>query len=294
MSLSTQPLTAHIGVKVDGVDLSQPLSDATFAEILRLVHDHALVVFRGQRLTAHDQVQFSRRFGELEVHPLQEYSPQGYPEILLISNIFENGQPIGLYEGGDIEWHVDQAPTPQPPEFTFLYSRKAAKTGGDTLYAAAEAAYQALPEPVRERIDNLQAVHSMSHFLDARSKVGGEARPRRNEESRRTAPDVTHPLVRTHPVTGRRSLFVGSMTIKELVGVDREEGRALVDELLDHLTQDRFVYRHHWQEGDLVCWDNRSTVHTPTPCDRLRDQRVLHRTTVKGGTAVDSRAPALT
>lgn len=283
MSITLRPLGKHIGVELVGLDLSQPLAPDLFAEVRDLLIEHSLLLFRGQSLTPKDQVRFSGAFGELELHPLEQYRVPGQPEVLVISNVFRNGQPIGLYEGDEIEWHVDQAPTPCPSMGAFLYCVKPSEEGGETWIAAPHAAYEALSEATKARIDGLRALHSMAWFseqlLERRHHPN---KPPLNVEERSHEPDVVHPLVRTNPDNGRKSLFVGSMTIREIEGLDPEEGRALVRELLEHTTRNEFVYRHKWRRGDLLCWDNRSTIHTATPCDRHRFERIMHRTSVKG------------
>jgi taurine dioxygenase len=276
VGLGINNLAKHIGVEVTGVDLSRPLADVDFARILELFHERSVLVFPRQHITPTQQLAFTQLFGEVELHPMVEYTVPRCPEVLIVSNMFHDGKPIGLYDGDDIEWHVDQAPTPRPCLATLLYCIQAAEVGGDTLFASSAAAYEKLDSETKERVDGLRAVHSMVYFYEQML----ENRP--SAESKRIGPDVIHALVRTHPITGRRSLFVGSKTIRAVVGLNEQEGRALIDGLLKHATKEEFVYRHKWRDGDLVCWDNRSVIHTPTPCDRQKYHRLLHRTTVRG------------
>jgi taurine dioxygenase len=277
VNLRVRSLTPHVGAEVQGVDLTRSLDDEIFEEILQALHAKAVLVFRGQRLDPQRQIDFSRRFGPLQTYAMDHYSVSGYRQITVVSNIVENDRRIGLH-ADEVEWHVDLALTSRPGSFTFLYCVEAATTGGDTLFAAAAAAYEALPNALQARLRDMQAVHS-AHFYR-------EERARRNQgkgsSGERDDPDPVHPIVRTHPVTGRKSLFLGPIKECRIIGLDDQESNALIQELIGHTTQDEFVYRHRWQAGDLVCWDNRSLIHTATPFDGERDRRLLYRTTVEG------------
>ncbi|WP_413804429.1 TauD/TfdA dioxygenase family protein [Streptomyces sp. OE57] len=278
--LTVKDLNPYIGSEVSGIDLGQSVSPETRDHLLDLLHERKVLVFRDQRLTPGRQAEFSRMYGELEIHPLQEFCVAGHPEVLIISNIFRNGRKVGLYEGGQVDWHVDHGTSPRPSAMSFLYSVTSAQVGGDTLFCAADAAYDALPDEFRARIADAQAVHSMSFLLEQRRQADDEVQPDSIEERRSAMPDVVHPLVRSHPVTDRKALFVSSMTIRELRGMSPEEGRSICRQLLEHATQGTYVYRHQWRDGDLVWWDNRTAIHTATPCDRDQYHRLLHRTTV--------------
>lgn len=280
--IRARPLTRHIGVEVAGLDLTRPLADEQVAVIQELLFRHTVLIFRDQELTPTDHVRFTRYFGEPEIHPLGQFNLPTHPEVVIISNVFRDGKPIGIYDDNEMEWHVDHAPTPRPSGGSFLFAVKAAEVGGDTLFAAADAAFDALPAKTKERVQGLRARHSTRHLVEERQKTFKSDNGLKAERARVTMPDVIHPLVRTHPVTGRKSLLIGSLSIAEIVGLAELEGTALVQQLLEHMTQDKFVYRHEWRTHDLVCWDNRTAVHTATPCDRRRYTRVLHRTSVGG------------
>jgi taurine dioxygenase len=171
VNLIMQSLTPHIGAEVQGIDLAESLDDEAFEEILQALYAKAVLVFRGQRIDPRQQIEFSRRFGTPQTYAMDHYSVPGCPEVTVVSNIVENGRQIGLYSD-EVEWHVDLALTPHPSSFTFLYCTEAAATGGDTLFAAADAAYEALPAVVQKRLRGLQAVHSADYYREQRAQHG--------------------------------------------------------------------------------------------------------------------------
>lgn len=275
-----EELSSTFGATVTGLDLRQEIDQQTAAGLIEALYRHRVLVLPGQQLDHASHVEFSRLFGPLDIYPVTKYVVPEYPEVLTISNILENGQPIGLYDGDDqVEWHTDYSWKQVMSRASLLYSAIAPEVGGDTLFADATAAYDELPAELRDRIEGLQAVHSMAYLVDQEVQVNPLKSPLTAEERERT-PDVQHPLVREHPVTGRRSLLLGSMIISGIVGHSEAESQALLDELHAHATADRYLYRHRWQVGDLVIWDNHATMHTRTPCDHQAHRRLLYRTTV--------------
>ena len=275
-----EELSPTFGATVSGLDLREPIDRQTADGLIDALYRYRVLVVPGQQLDHASHVEFSRLFGPLDVYPVTKYVVPEYPEVLTISNIISDGQPIGLYDGDDqIEWHTDYSWKQVMSRASLLYSAIAPEVGGDTLFADATAAYDELPTELRERIEGLQAVHSMAHLVDQEVKVNPLKAPLTLEERERM-PDVQHPLVREHPVTGRRSLLLGSMIISGIVGLSDEESNSLLDELHEHATADRYLYRHHWNVGDLVIWDNLATMHTRTPCDHEAHSRLLYRTTV--------------
>jgi taurine dioxygenase len=275
-----EQLGPTFGARITGLDLRKPLDDETENEIIKDLARHRVLVLPEQNLEHADQVRFSRSFGPLDTYPVSKYIVSDYPEVLVISNIFKDGEPIGLYDGDDqMEWHTDYSWKETVSRASLLYSVLAPAQGGDTLFADSTAAYDELPAALKERIEDLQAVHSMAYLVDTEVQNNPHKAPLTPEE-RAKMPDVAHPLVRRHPVTGRRSLLLGSMIISGIVGLAAAESTALLNELLTHATAGRFVYRHHWAVGDLVIWDNQATMHTRTPCDSQQYQRLLYRTTV--------------
>lgn len=275
-----EELSPTFGATVSGLDLREPIDQQVADGLIEALYRYRVLVLPGQELDHATHVRFSKLFGPLDIYPVTKYVVPEYPQVLTISNIISNGQPIGLYDGDDqVEWHTDYSWKQVMSRASLLYSAIAPKVGGDTLFADATAAYDELPAQLRERIEGLQAVHSMAHLVDQEVKINPLKAPLTPQERERT-PDVQHPLVREHPVTGRRSLLLGSMIISGIVGLSDEDSQALLDELLSHATAERYLYRHRWSVGDLVIWDNHATMHTRTPCDHEAHSRLLYRTTV--------------
>jgi taurine dioxygenase len=279
-SYTLDALSPVFGATVSGLDLTEPVDQATADSLIDDLARYRVLVLPGQKLDHGDHVRFSRHFGPLDVYPVARYVVPEHPEVLKISNIFENGEPIGLYDGDDQEeWHTDYSWKKVMSRASLLYSAVAPEEGGDTVFADATTAYDELPADVKERIEDLRAVHSMAYLIDQELKTNPHKKPLTPEERERT-PDVEQPLVRRHPVTGRRSLLLGSMIISGIVGLGEAESASLLDELHAHATSDRYLYRHRWSVGDLVIWDNDATMHTRTACDHRLHHRLLYRTTV--------------
>jgi taurine dioxygenase len=280
MSFEIRRLSPVLAAEIVGLDLSRPLDDKDFARIRSAFDEHSVLVFREQdRLTPEDHIAFSRRFGPLEIHVQERFLLRGHREILIVSNVFENGQPIGLVDAGHY-WHSDLSYLAEPSLGSMLHAQELPAEGGDTLFASMHAAYDALDEEAKARIDSLDAEHS---YL-ARNKKQGESNPYRPQLDQMAAakvPPVVHPMVRVHPGTGRLALFISEGFTTRIIGLPEEESRALLARLFAHMTEPRFIYRHRWRPHDLVFWDNRATVHLATGCPpHLR--RTLYRTTVRG------------
>ncbi|AVS65887.1 taurine dioxygenase [Paracidovorax avenae] len=271
---------APLGAEVLGLDLSRPLGDADFARLHQAHLDHHVVVFRDQRMTPRQHIDFSRRFGPLQIHVLKNFQLADHPEILVVSNIKDaSGQPIGLGDAGHY-WHSDLSYKERPSLGSLLHAQELPGEGGDTLFADQHAAYDALPAALRRVIGPLRAEHSyLARYeeLRARSPWRPALTPAQIAE---VAPAV-HPVVRTHPETGRRALFVNEHFTTRIVGLPEDESRALLAELFAAAVKPEFVYRHVWQPHDLVFWDNRSVQHLAagTPDS---ERRKLYRTTVEG------------
>jgi taurine dioxygenase len=264
------------------IDLARDIDEETFREIERGFHDNVVVVFRGQQLSNERHVEFSCRFGELEIHIVKKYLLPGFPEILLISNIRdEQGEHIGLADAG-FTWHTDTSYRRRPSRCSLLYAKEVPHRDdvplGDTVFANTIAAYEALPETTRKRIDGLKAIHRYS----ARRRVADSPRPKLTAEQLAETPDIAHPIVRTHPYTGRKSLYVTAGECIGVEGMPEDEGVDLIAELDAHCVRPEFLYRHKWQVGDLLMWDNATSMHLAI-CDyALPERRLMHRTTVIG------------
>ncbi|MCS3811109.1 TauD/TfdA family dioxygenase [Xanthomonas sp. 4461] len=273
------PFDAPLGAEVLGLDLSQPLDAATFARIHAAHLDHHVLVFRDQRITPAQQVDFSRRFGPLQIHVLRNFQLRGHPEVLVVSNIKENGEPIGLGDAGHY-WHSDLSYKQTPSLGSLLHAQELPSEGGDTLFANQHLAWETLPAPLKRRVQDLQAEHSyLAKYEELRAR--NPWRPALTPEQIAEVVPVQHPIVRTHPETGQKALFVSEHFTTRIVGLPEDESRALLQVLFEHSTRAALVYRHQWQPYDMVFWDNRSVMHLAagTP-DHLR--RRLNRTTIEG------------
>jgi len=263
-------------------DLTRDLDDATFREIECVFHENIVVVFRGQQLSNRRHVEFSSRFGELEIHIVKKYLLSDFPEILLISNIRdEQGEHIGLADAG-FTWHTDTSYRRRPSRCSLLYAKEVPQCDGqplgDTVFANTIAAYEALPESTKKRIEGLKAIHRYS----ARRRVADSPRPKLTPQQLAETPDIAHPIVRTHPYTGRKSLYITAGECIGIDGVPEDEALDLIAELDAHCVRPEFLYRHKWQAGDLLMWDNASSMHLAI-CDyALPERRLMHRTTVIG------------
>ncbi len=278
MKLSITPVQGRFVAEVGSVDLSQPMDDAHFARIHDAFLEHSILVFRGQRLSNEQHIAFSRRFGELEIHTARHWLLPEHPEILVLSNRGEEGtRPI---VNGGAYWHSDITYKAKPPLGSLLYALEVPPEGGDTLYADMYAAYASLDDETKARIDDLQAIHRYGDRYQLMAREDKD-RPALTPEQLAEVPDVVHPVVRTHPETGRKVLFVNEGFTVGIVGMPEAEGKALLERLFEHSVQPGHVYRHRWQAGDLVMWDNRCTMHRATEYD-LRYARAMHRTTVQG------------
>ena len=277
--LEIRPLDAPLGAEVLGLDLSRPLADDDFARIHRAHLDHHVLVFRDLRITPQQQVDFSRRFGPLQIHVLRQFQLRGHPEILVVSNIKENGQPIGLGDAGHY-WHSDLSYNELPSLGSMLHAQELPSEGGDTLFANQHLAWERLPAALKNTVAGLKAEH---HYLAkyAELQQRNPWRPNLTPEQIAEVKPVVHPVVRTHPETGRKALFVSEHFTTRIVDVPEDESRALLDELFRLTTLPELVYRHAWQPHDMVFWDNRSVTHLAAGCpDHLR--RRLNRTTIEG------------
>jgi taurine dioxygenase len=293
--LSVTRLGRSLGAEISGVDLSRPLADEAFAQVAKAFFDNEVVVFRGQRLTPEQQVAFTRRFGELEHHVRRESCLAGFPEILVVSNVVdERGKAIGVQDAGRF-WHSDLSYKREPSLLSALYALEVpvqdGRVLGDTGFASTTAAYAALSEDKKQRLQGLRNVHSYRYYraknaqaqkedAQARGRVVQEHVP--TQDQLKSVPDVEMPVVRTHPVTGRKALFVNEAHTSHLVGLPKVEGEALLAELCRHIVRPEFTYTHRWQAGDLLMWDNCAVQHKATFDYALPLRRLMHRTTVRG------------
>ncbi len=274
--LESRPLSDALGTEILGVDLARPLDEAAFRAIHGAFLEHSLLLFRDQRLTPERHAAFSRRFGDLAAHVFDQFRLPGHPEILRVSNKREKGRLVGLADAGKY-WHSDLAYMKRPSLGSVLYALRVPPAGGETLFANMTRAYDTLPRAMKERLEGLTAVNRVAE--GRRTSADGRIRMSKAQLAR--TPDVVHPVVRTHPETGRKSLYVSQSHTDRIVGMDAEEGRALVRELVAHATRPENLYAHEWRPHDTLMWDNRCTMHRVAPYDRRR-RRHMHRTTIEG------------
>lgn len=273
---------APVGAEIIGLDISKPINEADFARIHRAHLDHHVIVFRDQRVSPDAHVAFSRRFGPLEIHVLHQFHLKGHPEILIVSNIKnEKGEPIGLGDAGAY-WHSDISYKPQPSLGSLLHAQELPSQGGDTLFADQHLAWEGLSPELQKRLLPLKAEHSyLAKYEELRAK--NPWRPKLSQEQIDKVAPAVQPVVRTHPETGRKALFVSEHFTTRIVGMPQDESDQLLAELYAHSVKPEYVYRHSWAPHDMVFWDNRSVMHLAagTP-DELR--RKLYRTTIQGDT----------
>jgi taurine dioxygenase len=275
-----RPFDAPVGAEVIGLDIARPINAADFARIHRAHLDHHVLVVRDQRITPDQHVDFSRRFGPLEIHVLHQFHLAGHPEILIVSNIkTPDGEPLGLGDAGAY-WHSDISYKPKPSLGSLLHAQELPSEGGDTLFADQHLAWEGLSPALQQRILPLKAEHSyLAKYEELRAK--NPWRPKLSQAQIDQVAPAVQPVVRTHPETGRKALFVSEHFTTRIVGLPQEESDALLAELFAHSVKPEYVYRHRWAPHDLVFWDNRSLMHLAagTP-DHLR--RKLYRTTIEG------------
>lgn len=285
--LDIRCLSPGFGAEVSGIDLSQDLDDETMRAIERAYVEHSVLVFRGQRLSDAQHVAFSRRFGELEIHVLREYVHPEHPELYRISNIIENGKRLGIPDAGNY-WHTDLSYTGMPSRGSIMHAHRVpqrnGKPLGDTSFCSTAVAYDTLPASLKHRIEALQAVHRFwDRYLAERKKAGQQVEV--SAERRAQTPDVLHPMVRTHPLSGRKCIFVNEGFTISVVGLPESESRELLETLWSHISRPENVYRHAWQVGDVVIWDNWATQHRLNVDYTPAEPRFMQRTTLVGSPA---------
>jgi taurine dioxygenase len=283
MPFPISPVSDVLGGEVGNVDLRELVQDITPQSLWEVLAEYGVLAFRDQTLTATDFVQISRFLGELEFHVLDQYRMDNHPEVYLISNIVENGKPLGNPKEG-FGWHTDLSYMKHPTAYTVLYGVEVPSEGADTLYCNTRIALDKLPVDLRKRIEHLKGLHSYVYM-----RIGNDEYRANNavetglrEEQIARVPDVTHPVVRTHPINGTKSVYLGGDCLAGFVGVESEEATYLRSTLFQLVLQPQFQFAHKWRKNDVVIWDNRFTMHTATEYDRARYRRLIWRTSVRG------------
>jgi len=273
VDFQVRPLSHSMAAEVTGLDLSQPLDDFSRDAVYDAFLSYQILVFRDQQLSKQQQIDFSQQFGTLERHTLRNQGADTFPLVHVVSNLDADGKPRGSMNS--TQWHTDKSFRPQPSMATILHAITLPPTGGDTCFADMYSAYETLPETEKAELDNMRVVHSWEL---SRENIG---RPM-SEEEKRDAPNTSHPLVRTHPDTGRKCLFIGTHAAY-LEGLPMAAGRKRIEQLEEHATDERFIYRHQWRPGDVLMWDNRCLLHRADQnFDAARYPRVLNRTCLRG------------
>jgi taurine dioxygenase len=275
--LAILPTSAVLGAEIRGLDLAQPIDDRTFEAVDDAFASYGVIFFRNQRITPQQQVAFTRRFGTIEFNIFGErWSVPGAPEIIVVSNVTENGKPVGVRRAGE-NWHSDMCYTARPPRGTMLYAIETPALHGlplgDTEFASTAAAWDALPDDLRRRIEGRRAVFDFTGRKRAFPPTADEIA--RN-------PPVTHPIVRTHSRSRRKCLYVMRDDCTGIEGIPAEEAEALIAALADHIVKPQFIYRHQWRPGDVLMWDNCTVQHRAIQDYDLPQRRLMHRTTMGG------------
>ncbi len=274
-----RPLTPNLGAEIIGVDLARGVDDPIFAAIYEAFLRYQVLLFGTQELPPGRQVEFARRFGPVQVHVMNQYHADGYPELYRLSNLDANGNPNGRHpDKGTLVWHTDGSWQRVTGQATIIYAEVVAGEGGETHFCDMVGAYERLSQEWKNRIAKLRAVHNLDF---SRTRRHGE--DPMTQAQRDAVPPVDHPIVRTHPQTGRKCLFLGDHA-EYVLGMDYDEGRALIEELNALAIHPDLTYEHRWTPHELLVWDNRCVLHRATSYDPATQKRVIRRCTVLGET----------
>jgi taurine dioxygenase len=274
--LALRPLPGGLGAEVLGTAVAA-IDDASFPAVYAAFLQHQLLLFRRQALAPAAQVAFARRFGEVQVHVMDQYHAGDHPELYTLSNLDAEGRPSGRHpDRGTLAWHTDGSWRRVTGQATMLYAERLPRRGGDTSFADMYAAYDALEPSERARLAALRALHNLDFSRNRR-----HAEEPMTEAQRNAVPPVDHPIVRTHPETGRKCIFLGDHA-ERIEGMDYDASRAFIDALNARIVALARIYTHQWQPGDFMVWDNRCLLHRAEPYDTAREARVIRRCTVLG------------
>ena len=279
MPIEVKPLPNCFAAEVTGADMNQWGDDKQFETVHRAFISHGVIVVRDQDLTPDAQIAFGRRFGELQEHVLAKFLLPQHPEILVLSNRRENGEPIGIADAGR-HWHSDMSYAERPPLGSMLYAHEIPPVGGETLFVDMHAVYDALPEDTRLRIDGLKGLYNYTRDYEKARKKSPD-RPPLSEAQMAALPEVTHPMVRTHPDTGRKALYVNRAFTTGIEELESDESAAILTMLLEHAEKVEFQIRFRWEKNDMAFWDNRCAMHRAL-WDYWPADRKGNRVTIKG------------
>jgi taurine dioxygenase len=270
-TLSVRPLSPALGAEVIGIDLSKAVDDATVARLRDIWHEYLVILLRDQELSEEDEVRFAEMFGPPATIHTKQFV-RNHPAVMLISNIREDGKPIGALPDGEMQFHSDQCHQERPAMASMLYAIEVPNVGGNTLFANGYTAYETLPPEIKRRIDGRQALNAYDY---------DNASTKRGTRVAAGVPSCIHPVVRTHPATGRKALYVNRLMTVRIEGMPAQESDELLDLLFAHQERPEFVYEHVWRPGDLLMWDNRCTLHARTDFSP-DERRLMRRVTILG------------
>lgn len=286
ITIEIAPLSSAVGAEVVGVDLSAPLDSQSFETVYAAWLEHGVLRFRDQKLSDPNIVDFSRRFGELDLAPVKGHgraAVEGLPEMFVISNVVENGESIGSLGDDELLWHTDMAYTEEPPKASCLYALSVSETGGETGYIDMHSVYETLPSDLKQQVEGRTIKHDSVYTLDGFLRDGSGERINPDEVDVSTIAGPSHPVVRTHPETGRKALYLGRRQNTYINGLTVEDSETLLDRLWDHVgaQSPSSSWHQDWRVGDLLIWDNRRVMHRRNSFPTT-SRRVMHRTQVKG------------
>lgn len=281
--IAVTPMDGVLGAEISGIDLSKGTNSEEIEFIKNAFNEHSVIFFRNQNLTPEQQIEFTQHFGELAISPITQYALEGYPEVLLVSNVEKDGKTIGLADAGRF-WHSDNSYVEIPPWCSILHAKEVpvenGKSLGETHFVSTAAAFDALDDAMKQKSLGLKAIHSFRHKKRAPDSKRDEIT---RQDQKKDRPNVLHPVIRTHPTTGRKCIYVASDD--ECIGIEGmpdADAMELIKTLAEHCIQEKFKYRHSWQVGDVLMWDNYAVQHRAIKDFELPLRRVMHRTTVTG------------
>jgi taurine dioxygenase len=270
-ALGVRPLSPALGAEILGIDLRDDIDARVFAQIRDAWHQNLVIVLRSQNMSEEDQVRFAEKFGPPAVIHTKQFV-RNHPAVMLISNIREDGKPIGALPDGEMHFHTDQCHQERPAMASMLYALEVPLAGGNTLFANGYTAYETLPHEIKRRIDGRKALNAYDYETAA---------TKRGTRLTQSVPSYAHPVVRTHPATGRKALYVNRLMTVRIEGLPAQESDDLLAMLFDHQERREFIYEHVWRVGDLVIWDNRCTLHARTDFSP-DERRLMRRVTILG------------
>lgn len=284
-ALTARQIGLTFGAEITGMPIHGDVSPEALVQFVSLLHRHRVLIVPEIQLDPADLVAFSRRFGPLEIHSRFENTLPAHRQVFCVGNVERDGMKASFNRGVE-QWHADSSYRTAPSDASLFHGEIVPPEGGDTLFADATAAWRALNPALQRRVEGLHAIHSLETLRLWGARHNPDRGPGVDQQATRFPP-VRQPLVRVHPATGAKSLYLCPAVISHIEGMDPEESADLIETLITHTTQPRFVYTHRWRQGDLVMWDNRAVLHTASLFDHVKHQRLMYRTTVAGG------APAL-